>query len=159
MNPPIIKYWRVWVDKRGDSCQTLHALKGHQQSVFAKGTPAIWNAQHITGDTRLVTAILMPGVVGEWHENPSPQWIIPLRGRWGWKQWTERLWKWDLAILVSVATREQGTIKDTALGPLVIHQRNYCWCRYQRHPIGILCHDFCLIRMPHSDYRRTEESI
>ncbi len=83
MNPPIIKYWRVWVDKRGDSCQTLHALKGHQQSVFAKGTPAIWNAQHITGDTRLVTAILMPGVVGEWHENPSPQWIIPLRGRWG----------------------------------------------------------------------------
>lgn len=22
------------------------------------------------------------GWVGEWHENPQPQWIIPLSGRW-----------------------------------------------------------------------------
>jgi hypothetical protein len=22
------------------------------------------------------------GWVGEWHENPKPQWIIPLSGRW-----------------------------------------------------------------------------
>jgi len=26
--------------------------------------------------------ILMPGEIGDWHENPMPQWIIPLRGRW-----------------------------------------------------------------------------
>lgn len=25
----------------------------------------------------------MPGEVGEWHEDPKPQWIITLRGRWG----------------------------------------------------------------------------
>ncbi len=22
------------------------------------------------------------GWVGEWHENPAPQWIVPLSGRW-----------------------------------------------------------------------------
>lgn len=27
-------------------------------------------------------AELPVGWVGEWHENPKPQWIIPLRGRW-----------------------------------------------------------------------------
>ena len=24
----------------------------------------------------------MPGEIGEWHENPMPQWIMPRRGRW-----------------------------------------------------------------------------
>jgi hypothetical protein len=25
---------------------------------------------------------LMPGQNYEWHENPCPQWIVPLNGRW-----------------------------------------------------------------------------
>jgi len=29
----------------------------------------------------LVT-VLPPGWIGAWHENPRPQWIIPLSGRW-----------------------------------------------------------------------------
>ena len=27
------------------------------------------------------------GWVGEWHENPAPQWIVPLSGRW----WVEAM--------------------------------------------------------------------
>ena len=30
-----------------------------------------------------VLVVVQPvGWVGEWHENPKPQWIIPLSGRW-----------------------------------------------------------------------------
>ncbi|MGH8229179.1 MAG: cupin domain-containing protein, partial [Steroidobacteraceae bacterium] len=30
----------------------------------------------------LMVTVLPPGWVGEWHENPRPQWIVPLAGRW-----------------------------------------------------------------------------
>ena len=40
------------------------------------------SALHYSGSAKLITLILMPGEIGEWHENPMPQWIIPLRGRW-----------------------------------------------------------------------------
>ena len=33
------------------------------------------------GAEMLVT-VLPVGWVGDWHENPRPQWIIPLSGRW-----------------------------------------------------------------------------
>ena len=77
-----IKFWRVWVNEQGKSCQSLHLLAGHKQSVFADGAAPIWSALHYSGIAKVVTLILMPGEIGEWHENPIPQWIVPLRGRW-----------------------------------------------------------------------------
>ena len=76
-------YWRVWVNEQGASCQSKHSFKQHQQSVFAKGATPIWSAIHYSGHATLVTLILMPGELKEWHENPKPQWIIPLQGQWG----------------------------------------------------------------------------
>ena len=76
-----IHFWRMWVNDQGKSCQTLHSLAGHKQSVFAEGAAPLLNALHYSGSAKLITLILMPGFVGEWHENPMPQWIIPLRGR------------------------------------------------------------------------------
>ena len=49
--------------------------------MFAEGAASIWSALHYSGSAKLITLILMPGEIGEWHENPMPQWIIPLRGR------------------------------------------------------------------------------
>ena len=77
-----LHYWRVWVNEHGESCQSKHALKGHKQSVFADGATSIWNAVHYSGHAVLITLILMPGEAKEWHENPKPQWIIPLHGKW-----------------------------------------------------------------------------
>ena len=77
-----INFWRVWVNDQGHSCQSLHSLTGHKQSVFAKGAGPIWSAVHYEGNAKLITLILTPGEIGDWHENPMPQWIIPLRGRW-----------------------------------------------------------------------------
>ncbi|ABI47353.1 cupin domain-containing protein [Synechococcus sp. CC9311] len=82
MQLPTIKYWRVWVNEMGASSQSLHAFDNHQQSVFAQGAAPIWNARHSTVESQLVTLILMPGDVFEWHENPVPQWIMTLRGHW-----------------------------------------------------------------------------
>ena len=84
-----IKFWRVWVNEQGKSCQNLHLLAGHKQSVFADGAAPIWSALHYSGIAKVVTLILMPGEIGEWHENPIPQWIVPLRGRWRVEKWIE----------------------------------------------------------------------
>ena len=82
MKPPIVKFWRVWVNEMGVSCQSLHAFDNHQQSVFAQGAAPIWSAAHSSVGNQLVTLVLMPGEVFDWHENPVPQWIITLRGLW-----------------------------------------------------------------------------
>ena len=77
-----INFWRVWVNDQGESCQGLHSLTGHKRSVFAEGSAPIWSALHYNDIAKLITLILLPGEVGEWHENPKPQWIVPLRGCW-----------------------------------------------------------------------------
>jgi hypothetical protein len=36
-----------------------------------------------TKDAATVFVTVLPaGWIGDWHENPKPQWIIPLSGRW-----------------------------------------------------------------------------
>ena len=35
----------------------------------------------------MVFTVQPVGWVGEWHENPAPQWIVPLSGRW----WVEAM--------------------------------------------------------------------
>ena len=82
MEEKTVRFWRVWVNDQGDSCQTQHALSGHKRSTFAQGCAPIWSAMHYTGHASLISLILIPGELGEWHENPKPQWIVPLCGRW-----------------------------------------------------------------------------
>lgn len=36
----------------------------------------------MSGDAEVLFATLPVGWVGEWHENPRPQWIVPLSGIW-----------------------------------------------------------------------------
>ena len=77
-----INYWRVWVNAKGESCQSRHSLKKHEQTAFAEGATPILSAMHYSGQATIITLILMPGELKEWHENPKPQWIIPLHGKW-----------------------------------------------------------------------------
>ncbi|MEO7129714.1 MAG: cupin domain-containing protein, partial [Rhodoferax sp.] len=35
----------------------------------------------------VVFTVLPVGWIGEWHENPAPQWILPISGRW----WVEAM--------------------------------------------------------------------
>jgi hypothetical protein len=46
-----------------------------------------WNDAQHKGETTVVFVVLPVGWVGEWHENPAPQWILPISGRW----WVEAM--------------------------------------------------------------------
>ncbi|MEO5732820.1 MAG: hypothetical protein ABIN96_09105, partial [Rubrivivax sp.] len=41
-----------------------------------------WNDKQPTVSSTVVFTVQPVGWVGDWHENPAPQWIVPLSGRW-----------------------------------------------------------------------------
>jgi hypothetical protein len=58
----------------------------------------------------------MPGFVGEWHENPIPQWIISLRGHCSFETMDEVIVDTGPGISALVVIKELITEKDFALG-------------------------------------------
>lgn len=41
-----------------------------------------WNNHLLESGAEILFTEQPAGWVGEWHENPKPQWIVPLSGRW-----------------------------------------------------------------------------
>ena len=80
-NKPTLPYWHIWTDDDGVSHQNQCTLKDFELSGV--GDAAVqWNDQQARGEATVVFTVLPVGWVGEWHENPAPQWILPLSGRW-----------------------------------------------------------------------------
>src|ERR1700683_2447032 len=79
---PSLSYWHVWTDENGVSHQKRGEMSAFKlQSISAGAAPEWIDKQNTPGATVLI--VVQPvGWVGEWHENPKPQWIIPLSGRW-----------------------------------------------------------------------------
>lgn len=77
---PVVAYWHVWVD-RGVSRQARCRIERFGLKTIPGASPQWWDD---LGTSRAgVSMIVLPvGWVGEWHENPKPQWIVPLSGRW-----------------------------------------------------------------------------
>jgi hypothetical protein len=72
----------VWTDHAGVTHQTRCALSGFEmQSMGGKAAPQ-WNDHVFSGKANILCCVLPVGWVGDWHENPKPQWIAPLSGRW-----------------------------------------------------------------------------
>lgn len=46
------------------------------------GAAPQWNNRLLTAESKIILAELPVGWIGEWHENPQPQWIVPLSGKW-----------------------------------------------------------------------------
>ena len=46
------------------------------------GAAPQWNDKQRTHPSTVVFTVQPVGWVGDWHENPAPQWIIVLSGRW-----------------------------------------------------------------------------
>jgi len=79
---PELPYWHVWTDDDGVTHQTRCALSGFEkQSMGGKAAPQ-WNDHIFDGKSHVLFCVLPVGWVGDWHENPKPQWIAPLFGRW-----------------------------------------------------------------------------
>jgi len=80
--PPKLSYWHVWADDQGVTHQTRCELIAFQlASVGGKAAPQ-WNDHLLTGKANIQFTILPVGWSGDWHENPEPQWIAVLSGRW-----------------------------------------------------------------------------
>ena len=84
--PPITHYWHLWTDDQGVSHQTRCALTAFQQAQVGSAAPQ-WNDAQARGEATVVFTVQPVGWVGDWHENPAPQWIVPLSGRW----WVEAM--------------------------------------------------------------------
>ncbi|MGA9851896.1 MAG: cupin domain-containing protein [Gammaproteobacteria bacterium] len=78
---PELQYWHLWADDTGTSHQTHCTLTAFEQQSMGGAAPQ-WNDRQDQPPTGVLFSVLPVGWIGEWHENPKPQWIVPLSGRW-----------------------------------------------------------------------------
>ncbi|KTT16842.1 hypothetical protein [uncultured Pseudacidovorax sp.] len=80
--PPLLPFLHLWTDLSGTSRIDLSRMAGFGlKSVGGKASPQ-W-LRPFPGEVAAVQFAVLPvGWVGDWHESPHPQWVVPLRGRW-----------------------------------------------------------------------------
>ncbi len=78
---PEVPYWHLWRDDDGVSHQTQCALTAFELKGVGGAAPQ-WNNKQDRSQATVVYTVQPVGWVGEWHENPAPQWIVVLSGRW-----------------------------------------------------------------------------
>jgi hypothetical protein len=79
---PKVPYWHLFTDENGVSRQRRCEMTAFTlQAIQPSARPQWQGAKHHDGMTTMVT-VLPVGWIGDWHENPAPQWIVPLSGRW-----------------------------------------------------------------------------
>ena len=86
MQKPTIPYWHLWTDQNGVSHQAQCALTEFELKGVGGADPQ-WNNKHGTHPSTVVVTVQPVGWVGDWHQNPKPQWIVSLKGRW----WVESM--------------------------------------------------------------------
>jgi hypothetical protein len=79
---PTVPYWHVWTDENGVSHQKRCELSAFEFQSISEGAAPSWIDKQCTPGATVLVVVQPVGWVGEWHENPKPQWIIPLSGRW-----------------------------------------------------------------------------
>jgi len=80
-NAPRVEYWHLWTDRDGVTHQSRCALTAFELARVGEAAPQ-WNDGQARTDATVVFTVQPVGWVGEWHENPAPQWIVVLSGRW-----------------------------------------------------------------------------
>jgi hypothetical protein len=79
---PSVAYWHIWTDAQGVSHQTRCSMTEFQNDAIQPGAAPQWIGQKVRDHATVFVTVLPVGWIGDWHENPKPQWIIPLSGRW-----------------------------------------------------------------------------
>jgi hypothetical protein len=83
---PRLAYWHIWTDQQGISHQKRCELSDFELKGVGPAAPQ-WNNTQPSSEAQVVFTVQPVGWVGEWHENPAPQWILPISGRW----WVESM--------------------------------------------------------------------
>lgn len=78
---PRIPYWHLWADESGISHQQRCELTDWELKGVGPAEPQ-WNDRQPRCEATPVFTVQPVGWIGTWHENPAPQWIVVLSGRW-----------------------------------------------------------------------------
>ena len=84
---PSMPYWHVYTDDDGVSRQEAFTLSNFDFKGINPDVSPQWNDKQDPAKAGVTFTVLPVGWVGDWHENPAPQWIVPLSGRW----WVEAM--------------------------------------------------------------------
>jgi hypothetical protein len=79
---PTVAYWHLWTDEGGVSRQTRCEMREFELKSIAPPAEPQWQGHQVSAEATVLVTVLPAGWTGDWHENPKPQWIIPLSGRW-----------------------------------------------------------------------------
>lgn len=79
---PTISYWHVWTDHNGVSHQSRCQIEDFIQKGIAPDTSPQWLSRLKQSGATITFTALPVEWVGNWYENPRPQWIITLSGCW-----------------------------------------------------------------------------
>lgn len=80
--PPSLPFLHLWTGPDGLSRLNTSQLAGFQSKSVGGGAAPQWLRPFPGEVVGVQFAVLPVGWVGDWHESPHPQWVIPLRGRW-----------------------------------------------------------------------------
>ena len=78
---PSVPYQHLYTDENGISRFRECALEDYELKGVGDADPQ-WNDKMERGEATVVFTVQPVGWVGDWHENPAPQWIVVLSGRW-----------------------------------------------------------------------------
>lgn len=84
---PSVPYWRLYADAEGVSRWMRCAMSCFELKSMQPPAAPQWQGVASRGDITLMVTVQPVGWRGDWHENPKPQWIVPLSGRW----WVEAM--------------------------------------------------------------------
>lgn len=81
-NPPEMPFLHMWTNQKGKSCLNESLMSGFGLKSIGGPAAPQWLRPFPGEVTGVKFAVLPVGWVGDWHESPSPQWVIPIKGRW-----------------------------------------------------------------------------
>lgn len=79
---PTVTYWDLWTDGEGISHQRRCEMTDFKLKPIQEPADPQWLGRATSGAMTQMITVLPVGWIGAWHENPKPQWIIPLSGCW-----------------------------------------------------------------------------
>jgi hypothetical protein len=79
---PTIAYWHLWTDPDGISRHRRCMMTEFELKSMQPPAAPQWLGRRTSGRMTTMVTVQPVGWIGTWHENPKPQWIVPISGRW-----------------------------------------------------------------------------
>jgi len=79
---PSLKYPYVYTGPDGKSTIGEGHLSDFQKESMGGSSGKQFNLNFAKGPMKILFSVLPADFDGDWHENPEPQWILPIKGGW-----------------------------------------------------------------------------